>query len=273
MHSITTNDVKGARTRRNGSSSGKGSVSWHAHLGRQSASAKQHYSEVASSGCKVTHHFKKGKKSKLSCTPQKKKMIIGSINTLTCKDESHLYTIVSQCKSLKQSLTFIQETHMTGYNHIHFEDEEWLNWSFLNSGFESKAAAGVGIVLSPSAKLIEDEVFIEGRILVARVIVDGVKVAAICGYAPTDVSAESSKDRFYHLLDVAIKTTKKNHPSFKIIIGGDMNATIGNDSFGDMKCLGPTLQTISRASACVPIWWPAPVGTSIATCYPVLVDV
>ena len=127
---------------------------------------------------------------------------------------------------------------MTGYCNIHFEDEELLNWSFLNSGYQTKAAAGVGIVMSPCVKLIEDEVYMEGRIIAAKIVVNGTKIAAICAYAPTDVSAESSKDRFYHVLGEAIKTTKKNHPSYKIIVGGDMNATIGNDNSKDLKCLG-----------------------------------
>ena len=133
LHQSTpiTNDVKGARTKRKGSPSGTGSVR-HARLGRHNVSALQHYSEVASSRCK-NYYFQKGKKPKLSCSPKKMKkikMIIGSINTLTCKDESKLYRIVSQCKALKYSFTFIQETHMTGYGIVRFEDVEifalWL---------------------------------------------------------------------------------------------------------------------------------------------------
>ena len=60
----------------------------------------------------------------------------------------------------------------------------------------------------------------------------------ISAYSPTDVGSESSKDHFYHQLDKAIKASKKNRPSFKILIGSDMNATIGTDSYGVWKCLG-----------------------------------
>ena len=212
LHSTTTNDVKGARTRRNGSSSGKGSVSWHAHLGRHSASAKQHYSEVSSSGCQ-RRHFKKGKESNLSFMPKTKKISIGTINVNTCKDESMLFRTVKQCKALNQAFTFIQETHMSGCNTVEFEDDILKGWRFIYSGFPVKARAGVGIVLSPQVKLIEDKIWLEGRILSARLIGNGLRISAICGYSPTDTSAESSKDHFYTVLDKTIKSIKESHPS------------------------------------------------------------
>ena len=176
--------MKGGRTRRNGSSSGKGSVSRHAHLGCHNASALEHYSKVASFGCR--NIVLRKEKNQSYPAPQRKKIIIGSINNLSCKDESRLYRLVSQCKALKQSFTFIQETHMSGYDIVRFEDEEISKWSFIYSGFQNKAAAGVGIVLSPRAKLIEDKVWMEWRILATRLIVNGIKISAICGYSPTD---------------------------------------------------------------------------------------
>ena len=71
-----------------------------------------------------------------------------------------------------------------------------------------------------------------------NIIVNGIKIFAICGYAPTDVSAESSKDRFYHVLDNVMKTAKIKHPSFKIVIRGHMNAPFWNDSADNISCLG-----------------------------------
>ena len=232
----TTNDVKGARTRRNGSSSGKGSVSWHAHLGRYNASAKQHYRKVASLGSQ-RRHFKKGKELNLSFKSPRKKIILGSINVRTCKEESMLFRTVHQCKALNQAFTFIQETHMPGYGTVKYDDAILNGWRFVYSGFQVKARAGVGIVLSPHAKLIEDKVWLEGRILSARIIVNGVKISAICGYSPTDASAQSSKHNFYAVLDKTIKSIKESYPSCKLIIGGDMNATIGNDN-DNFNCLG-----------------------------------
>ena len=107
----TNNDVNGAHTLRDGPSSGTGCVGWQACLGRKTATAKQHYNEVASSGCSG-YYFKKGKELKKFCNSPPK-TLIGSINTLNCKDESKLYSIIQQCKALKQALTFIQKSHMS----------------------------------------------------------------------------------------------------------------------------------------------------------------
>ena len=129
---------------------------------------------------------------------------------------------------------------MTGCRTVHFEKDP-LNskWTYINSGFKKKAAAGVGIILSPQVKLIKSNIWIEGRILSARIILNGSKINAISAYSPTDATkSEASKDHFYHQLDKAIKALKSKHPSYKILIGGDMNATIGSDSYGLWNCLG-----------------------------------
>ena len=124
---------------------------------------------------------------------------------------------------------------------VYFRDDPSISkWTYINSGFKKKAAAGIGIILSPQAKLIDHEIWIEGRIISARIIVNGIKLNAISAYSPTDTvkTSEASKDFFYYQLDKAIKAAKKKHPSYKILIGGDMNATIGTDSYGVWKCLG-----------------------------------
>lgn len=54
-----------------------------------------------------------------------------------------------------------------------------------------------------------------------------------------------SKDGFFHFLNSTIKSMKKKHPSFKIVIGGDMIATISNDAFGKWKSLGPNNDDLS----------------------------
>ena len=38
-----------------------------------------------------------------------------------------------------------------------------------------------------------------------------------------------TKDAFYSTLSKAIKTIMLDHPSFKLIVGGDFNATVGRD--------------------------------------------
>ena len=112
-------------------------------------------------------------------------------------------------------------------------------WKFIYSGLKSKAKAGVGIVLSPEVKLIDiDDNIFDGRILLVRIILHGIKISALCAYAPTEKYADSTKEKFFSTLSSAISKVKKEHPSFKILVGADMNATIGDDSFGPWSFLG-----------------------------------
>ena len=49
-------------------------------------------------------------------------------------------------------------------------------WTFINSGLKCKASAGVGMALLPDVKLIDIENILEGRILLARVVLHGIKI-------------------------------------------------------------------------------------------------
>ena len=91
---------------------------------------------------------------------------------------------ISQCKFLEQNITFFQETHIIDHNTILFNDSELNGWTFINSGLKCKASAGVGIALSADVKLIDIENILEGRILLARVVLHGIKISAFCAYAP-----------------------------------------------------------------------------------------
>ena len=76
-----------------------------------------HYSEVASSGWSghnkrlQTHNTKRHHHN----------ISIGSINTTTLKDPMKLAQCVSQCKFLKNSITFVQETHIFGQHTTKFD--------------------------------------------------------------------------------------------------------------------------------------------------------
>ena len=139
-----------------------------------------HYSEVASSG------WSRDKRLRIQNIQFHQKICIGSINTTTMKDPMKLTQCISQCKFLKHHITFIQETHIIGQNTIKFDDAELCGWTFINSGLRSKASAGVGIVLSPDVKLVDiDDTILDGRILLVRIILYGIKISAFCAYAPT----------------------------------------------------------------------------------------
>ena len=104
-------------------------------------------------------------------------------------------------------------------------------WRVIYSGFKKKAQAGVAIVLAPHV-VLEDTIFVkEGRIIGVRVIVNGIKLSIFSCYSPTDTKqySDSTKDLFYSTLLKATKSIKSEHPSFKLIVGGDFNATVGKD--------------------------------------------
>ena len=87
----------------------------------------------------------------------------------------------------------MQETHITGHHTKQIDDDHLNGWTFINSGLKVISSAGVGIALSPNVKLIDMEIILEGRILLARAIFHGIKISAVCAYAPTEEYAESSK--------------------------------------------------------------------------------
>ena len=102
----------------------------------------------------------------------------------------------------------MQETHITGHHTTKFDAGHLNGWTFINSGLKVKSSAGVGIDLSPNVKLIDMEIILEGRIILARVILYDIKISAFCAYAPTEKYAESSKQSFYHILQKEIQTVK-----------------------------------------------------------------
>ena len=69
-----------------------------------------------------------------------------------------------------------------------------------------------------------------GRILLIRANVSGIRLSLVSAYAPCEDKSEPTKQLFYNNLHQTLKKVKKNHPSYKRLIGADMNATIGNES-------------------------------------------
>ena len=102
-------------------------------------------------------------------------------------------------------------------NTIKFEKNPELHgWQFVYSGLKSKASAGVGIVLSPDVKLIDiDDNIFDGRILLVRIILHGIKISAFCAYAPTEKYADSTKEKFFSTLSSAISKVKKRTSWFQ----------------------------------------------------------
>ena len=98
----------------------------------------------------------------------------------------------------------MQETHIIGHDTIIFHDTELKGWQFINSAMKLKSRAGVGLILSPNVKIVDINNIFEGRILLVRLILHGIKLSAFCAYAPTEEYAESSKHLFYNTLQKSI---------------------------------------------------------------------
>ena len=88
----------------------------------------------------------------------------------------------------------------------------------------------MGILCGPNAELIDSSTVIEGRILHARLKVYGLKINAWCVYAPTNVKSESTKAKFFCELRKSVRAMRKKFPSWKIMISGDLNSTLGPDA-------------------------------------------
>ena len=155
-----------------------------------------HYSEVASSGWSQKKRLRT-QNHKNNSTKFHRTISIGSINTTTMKDPMKFAQCIAQCKALRHSLTFIQETHMIGNRTIPFKDSELCGWRFINSGLKGKAQDGVGIALSPDVELVDIDNILNGRILLVRCILYDIKISAFCAYAPTELYAESTEDIFF----------------------------------------------------------------------------
>ena len=93
----------------------------------------------------------------------------------------------------------MQETHIIGHNTIIFHDTDLNGWQFVNSGMKLKSRAEVGLILSPNVKIVDINNIFEGRILLVRLILHGIKLSAFCAYAPTEFNEESTKQFFITL--------------------------------------------------------------------------
>ena len=99
-----------------------------------------HYSEVTSSGWSTRKTYR------ILNTKIHHNDRIGSINH---ERAYKICTVYTQCKFLEQNITFFQEAHIIGHNTSLLNDSELNGWTFINSGLNCKASAGVGIALSP----------------------------------------------------------------------------------------------------------------------------
>ena len=154
---------------------------------------------------------------------------ISTLNIQTLQCDMKLAGVVKSAQSLGIDILALQEVRRRGAGVSEFDDESIKGWQLVWSGFKIKAEAGVALLLAPHINLVDHQIHQEARILTAYINIKGMRVSLINTYFPAEMAEDSSKDRFYCNLRKSLKETNSNK-SFKPILLGDLNSTIGMNS-------------------------------------------
>ena len=157
------------------------------------------------------------------------------LNVLTLRSYGNVKLLAFNAKKLKQDFVLVQETRRNGSEDLMVNDPNLRKWRFIGLGVKEKTHHGVGILLSPRSKCDAVVEIIPGRIILAYVTIAGQRLALISAYAPTEKYTDSAKQSFWNALS---KTAQNSDRSYKLLIGGDFNATImppvTNEYIGDV---------------------------------------
>ena len=155
---------------------------------------------------------------------------IATINVRTCREDIKLAQVVKAASQLNIDVLAIQEARRIHHGHVTLEDDSLFGWQLVWSGHKRKHRHGVPILLAPHVTFEEYFVFLDARIIAAKVKVHGMCLSILNGYAPCDSSkSEAAKLGFYSALSKAKKKLDET-PKFKTIVLGDFNATISSQS-------------------------------------------
>ena len=106
------------------------------------------------------NQFIKIKNTRSRLMQNKHKLKFGNINTTTCKTDEKLTQNILAVKNLGQEMCVFSETHRVTSGIEVLENwpvESGLNgWKYIGTGNEKRAQSGVGVVLSPEFKVIEN---------------------------------------------------------------------------------------------------------------------
>ena len=105
---------------------------------------------------------------------------IATINVRTLKDDIKLGSTFEVFQSLRHDILCMQETRRLGEGII---DQNGSR--FIWKGYKRKHEAGVGIIISQKAKLI-DILYVSERILTIYIVINGICMSITNCYAPTD---------------------------------------------------------------------------------------
>ena len=172
---------------------------------------------------------------------------IGTLNVHSAKSESDLAACAIESKSLGHDVCLLQETWRNGQSEFAYTDTVLRGWRVLHNGLQKDQKAGIAFVLSPSATLHDVSHLVPGRLSSCRLSIRGQKISLVNFYGFTNIderSPQSQRRALFDKLAKCVRELKKSHPTFKILVGGDFNATIGADdesaAFGPNRDTAPT---------------------------------
>lgn len=145
----------------------------------------------------------------------------GTINIRTGSEDWHLEEAIRRVDRSGLTICAFQEVRKLeqGNTIIEIDKSKYeVHWC----GRKRLCREGVALVIRIDPKVTIHEVsYIGPRLISASIEVYGCKTKVIAVYAPTEESAESSKDSFYHELCKHLTTLKHE----KLIVLRDFNAT------------------------------------------------
>ena len=170
------------------------------------------------------------KKKNLKKAQTSRRIKVATINVRACQDDMKLAEIVKTASQIKLDILAMQKARILSSGTTAFVDKSIYGWQLIWSGHKRKRQHGVAILLAPHVTLEEYEVFLDARVITAKVRVGNMRLALLNVYAPTNSNgSDSAKSGFYRAITKAIQALKKT-PKFKIVSLGDFNATVSSQS-------------------------------------------
>ena len=157
---------------------------------------------------------------------------IGFWNIRTMFQSAKAAQIAREMRTYRLDVLGISECRWPGSDKIVLSTGETVIWS----GKEDRHESGVALMMSKkAAKSLIEWKGVGDRILKAKFDSKYVVTTVVVCYAPTNSAEDSVKERFYDQLQTTVNEVS-NHEM--LIVGGDLNAKIGNDNTGRERCMG-----------------------------------
>jgi len=190
---------------------------------------------ILNQAIKETSTGKNQTDSRLSTFGMKRITKIGIWNARTLRESGRLRQAVACMKSYGLNILGMSEVRWSEFRKMTTHDGATFIYSGRPEG-DNVSREGVGILMDKAAKrsLIEWHP-VSARIIVARFKTTIRNIVMIQCYAPTAAAEDVERQEFYVQLNEILKKQKKKDI---IILGGDLNAKVGQDNVGLEHIMG-----------------------------------